>query len=122
MSQIDADFLPLAQELIDGDFPTQVIYHRVAQGDYDPATGVVSAATTDYTVNAGILSSGRSEQGGASEGRQLRLWLHHGAGGLPFLPETGDSITYLGVRWKVTGVDPTYHSDALIGSKLTLNA
>ena len=85
-------------------FPTPVIYQRPVAGVYDPATGTVTpAGTTDYPINAGVLSRGRMEEGGASETYELRLWVHHGAGGLPFVPETGDQVSYDGRIWRVVG-------------------
>ena len=115
--------LPLAVELIDQVFPTPVIYQRPVAGVYDPATGTVTpAGTTDYPINAGVLSRGRMEEGGASETYELRLWVHHGAGGLPFVPETGDQVSYDGRIWRVVTIDPTYSSATLIASKITCRA
>lgn len=117
---IDAVFLPLAEELIDEVFPTRVLYQRAADSTYDFATGAVAQPFTEYEVNAGVLSSGRQEQGGANEGRTLRLWIHHGDRGLPFLPRTADRVRYLEEWWKVTTVEPTFSSKAPIASKITL--
>ena len=36
-----------------------------------------------------------------------------------FLPTTADVVEYLGLRWKVTSIDPTYSSDGLIASRIT---
>ena len=100
-----------------------MIYLRPVAGIYEPATGTVTpAGTTDYSINAGVLSRGRMEEGGANETYELRLWVHHGAGGLPFVPETGDTVGYDGRVWKVTTVDPTYSSKGLIASKITCRA
>lgn len=118
--EIDAVFNPVAKLLIDDIFPTSIVYHRDNGSTYDPATGDVTPAVVDYTVNAGVLSSGRRETGGVGEPRQLSLWVKHDAAGLPFLPTTADRVTYLGVDWKVVDVTPTYHSKGLIASKLTV--
>lgn len=119
---IDGTFLPVAEELIDSVFPTAVTYIRNHGGGYDPSTGEVTPNSTQYELKAGVLSSGRTEDGGASETREIRLWLHHGPTGLPELPTTADSVEYLGVTWKVTTVDPTYSSTGLIASKITARA
>jgi hypothetical protein len=68
-------FRPIAELLIDDVFATPIVYRRVSQAldSYDPATGTVTKLTTDYAINAGVLSSGRTEQGGAREDRELRL-------------------------------------------------
>ena len=116
---IDAEFLPVAVELIDNVFPTPIVYHRDTGNTYDPATGDVTASTTDFDISAGILSRKRIEGGGVAEDYRIELWIHHDEDGLPHLPTTADSFTYDGRDWKVIAIDPTYSSDALIASKLT---
>jgi len=112
--------LPLAENLIDGVFGTPVLYQRVIHGGYDPTTGQVTSSTVDRQIMAGVLSSGRNEEGGAQEQRELRLWVHHGVTGLQIFPLTSDRVQYLGVWWKVVRVDPSYSGQALVASKLTL--
>jgi len=112
--------LPLAEGLIDQTFGTSVLYQRVLHGGYDPATGLVTATTVDKQIMAGVLSTGRNEQGGPEESHQLRLWVHHGPTGLQIFPLTSDRVQYLGEWWKVTTVEPTYSGTTLVASKLTL--
>ena len=119
---IDGTFLPVAKELIDSVFPTTVAYIRNSGGSYDPATGDVTANSTQFDINAGVLSRGRLEEGGVGESQELRLWIHHGTGGLPHLPTTSDQVEYSGLVWKVTAVDPTYSSKGLIASKIIARA
>ena len=119
---IDGTFLPVAEELIDSVFPTAVIYIRNHGGGYDPITGEVTPNSTQYEINAGVLSRGRSENGGVGETHEIRLWIHHGPMGLPELPTTADSVEYAGLLWKVTTIDPTYSSTGLIASKITARA
>ena len=116
---IDATFAPVAVELIDNVFPTPITYHQPVASAYDPRTGAVApGGETATAINAGVLSRGRVEEGGAAETYELRLWIHHSAGGLPVIPTTADSVTYDGKRWKVTQIDPTYSSKQLIASKI----
>lgn len=115
---VDATFLPVAVELVDNVFGTDLVYHQNGPSAYDPTTGVVTPASTDHAVKAGVLSRSRTEEGGPNETYQISLWFHHGAGGLGFLPTTEDTITYDGVVWRVTEVNPTYSSKALIASKV----
>ena len=61
---IDATFLPVAKELIDSVFPTTVAYIRNSGGSYDPATGDVTANSTQFDINAGVLSRGRQRKAG----------------------------------------------------------
>ena len=119
---IDVSFLPVAQELIDNVFPTPIVYHEAGTPTYDPMTGTVTAGNTDHTINAGVLSRKRIEEGGSGATYEISVWVHHGAAGVPFLPKTKDTFTYDGTVWVVVSVDPTYSSKALIASKLTARA
>ena len=42
--------------------------------------------------------------------------------GLPVLPQTSDRVLYRDRYWKVFKIDPTYHSDDLIASKILVRA
>ena len=119
---IDSTFLPVAEELINSVFPTAITYVQNNGSGYDPATGDVTQNIVQHFISAGILSRGRAEQGGVGETYELRLWVQHGSAGLPSLPTTSDWIEYDGVTWKVTDIDPTYSSKALIASKITARA
>ena len=119
---IDGTFLPVAKELIDSVSPTTVAYLRNNGGSYDPTTGDVTQDTTQFDINAGVLSRGRLEEGGVGESQELRLWIHHGTGGLPHLPTTSDQVEYGGLTWKVVAIDPTYSSKGLIASKIIARA
>ena len=92
-------FLPVAEELINQVFPTPITYIRVNGGAYDPSTGDMTVDQMQYTISAGVLGTGRTEQGGVGEDHELRLWIHHGTGGLPHLPTTSDQIEYGGWVW-----------------------
>jgi len=115
---IDATFLPVAQELIDSVFPTPAVYRRITTA-YDPSVGDVVETVTDYNVNIGLLSRGKSEEGGVGEPNEARFYMHHGAAGVPVEPETSDRLIYLGKEYKVVSIDPIYGSKGLIASKLT---
>ena len=119
---IDAVFLPAAENLIDNVFPTPIVYLQTENPTYDPASGQTVPQVTEFKINAGILSSGRNEQGGIGEEHELRLWINHGAAGLPVLPQTSDRVLYMNKYWKVFSVDPSYHSDELIASKILVRA
>lgn len=117
--EIDATFLPVAVELIDTVFPTDVVYHQHGVKTFDPMTGKVTGADTDHNIKAGVLSRSRTEEGGPNETYTLDLWVQHSASGLSFIPTTGDSFTYDGILWRVIEVAPTYSSKNLIASKIT---
>lgn len=116
---IDSTFLPVAIELIDNVFPTDLRYFRSEPPSYDPTTGEVVTNETLFLIKAGILSRGRIEAGGVAETYELRLWIQHSASGLPYLPTTSDRVQYDNISWYVTSIDPTYSSKALIASKIT---
>ena len=78
---ITAVFTPVAVELIDNQFPTPIKYLQTENPTYSPETGQTTPNVTEYDINAGILSSGRVEQGGVAEEHEMRLWIHHGARG-----------------------------------------
>lgn len=111
--------MPVAVELIDSVFPTPIVYQRSEGKAYDPALGEVVETITDYSISAGVLSRGRTEAGGTAETYTLTLWIQHSASGLPHLPTTADRVVYDSTTWKVTTIDPTYSSKALIASKIT---
>ena len=115
---IDGTFLPVAEELINNVFPTPIRYLRDSGSSYDPSTGDVTPNITTFDINAGVLSRGRVEEGGVAETHELRLWIHHGSGGLPHLPTTADRVEYAGFTWSVNTIDPTYSSKDLIASKI----
>ena len=116
---IDQTFLPVAVELIENVFPTDVVYHQHGVKTFDPETGTVTGADTDHNIKAGVLSRSRTEEGGPNETYTLDLWVQHSASGLSFIPTTGDSFTYDGILWRVIEVAPTYSSKNLIASKIT---
>jgi hypothetical protein len=113
---IDATFGPVADLLVNDVFPTAIVYQARGNGIYNPETGEVTGTTTDYAINAGVLSRTRVEEGGAGEVYELMLWVEHKT--LPVLPKTGDTVAYDGTTWVVVEVAPTYSSKGLIASKL----
>src|SRR6056300_1014564 len=115
---IDTVFLPVAVELIDAVFPTDVVYHQHGVKTFDPETGTVTGADTDHNIKAGVLSRSRTEEGGPNETFEITIWVQHSASGLPFLPTTGDSFTYDSILWRVISIAPTYSSKNLIASKI----
>lgn len=116
---IVSTFLPVAVQLIDQAFPTPISYERASAEQYDPATGAFSRTPDTYSINAGVLGARRNERDGPREVREVRLWIHHGQGGLPFTPTTGDLVTLEGEVWRVVDVDPAYLSTGLIASRVT---
>lgn len=115
---VTAVFTPVAVELIDRVFPSDVVFHQHGSRAYDPVSGAVVGADTDHVIKAGVLSRNRVEQGGTSEAYDISIWVHHGATGLGFLPTTADSFSYNGVVWRIVEVSPTYSGTGLIASRI----
>ena len=115
---VDAVFLPVAEQLIDVEFGTDITFHQHGAGAYSPMTGTVTGADTDHAIKAGVLSRSRVEAGGPSETYEISLWVHHGGTGLSFLPTTADSFTYDGLVWRIVEIAPAYSSKSLIASKI----
>ena len=119
---ITSTFLPVAIELIQNVFPTPVTYIRNLGSAYDPSTGEITENTQRFSIKAGVISRGRTEEGGVGETYSLTFWIDHSATGLPHLPTTADSVEYDGTTWKVVEINPTYSSTGLIASKLMARA
>ena len=117
---IDGTFGPVADLLINEVFPTAIVYQTRGNGTYDPKTGAVTEAATDYAINAGVLSRSRVEEGGVGESYELMLWVEHKS--LPVLPKTGDTVAYDNTTWRVVDVAPTYSSKGWIASKLKVRS
>ena len=119
---ITSTFLPIAIELIQNVFPTPVTYIRNLGSSYDPSTGEITENTQRFSIKAGVISRGRTEEGGVGETYSLTLWIDHSSTGMPHLPTTADSVEYDGTTWKVVTIDPTYSSTGLIASKIVARA
>jgi hypothetical protein len=104
------------------EFPTPITYVRTLGGGYDPSTGDVTETTEEYAINAGIEQVEISEEGGVGEIRLIKLYIDHGATGVPHQPSTGDRILYQNRTWKVTEINPEFTSTGLIASYITARA
>ena len=73
---------------VDDVFPTPIKYLETGNPTYDPATGQTTPNVTEHSINAGILSRGRSEF------ERVRTLDHH-AGGLASLAKASDPTSLL---------------------------
>ena len=114
---IDATFLPVSDQLINNVFNTAVVYHQHTDTTniYDPISGVIPTAETDFNVWAGIAFRRRVEEGGVGEVYELDCYLDHNT--LPFVPKTSDSLTYDGIKWRIVEVIKTWSSKGPIASR-----
>jgi hypothetical protein len=117
--QFDTLFRGVGKDLVTL-FGSDCTYHQNLPGTYDPLSGAVTAATTDYPVKVGVEEIKRVESGGTAETQEALMWVSHVL--LPLEPTTADTVTYQGKTWKVVGVEPEYAGDNLIAFKLRTRA
>ena len=116
---LDGIFGGVANTLINQTFNTPILYIHSKGMSYDPATGEVVEDVEQFNLMAGIEQIGITEEGGVGETRDIKLYIKHGANGLPYECTTGDRIEYKGRTWKVTVVDPEFTSKDSIASYIT---
>lgn len=97
-----------ANELVTAFRETEVTLVRRGTVTYDPASGDVSTAETEYKCGAAVLKTAREEEGGAAEVFTCEMWFDSLT--LPVLPTTADVVLYLDRTWRITAVDPHYGS------------
>jgi len=119
MATFDTLFRGVGKDLVEL-FGSTCTYHQNGAPAYDPLSGTVTGAITDYVVKAGVEEIKRVETGGPSETREALLWLSHVL--LPLEPTTADTVTYQGRVWQVVAVEPEYAGDALIAYKLRVRS
>lgn len=118
--QFDTLFRGVGKDLVEL-FGSDCTYHQDAVGgSYDPLSGTVTTASTDYTVKVGVEELKRVEEGGASERMEALMWFSHVL--LPITPTTADRVTYQGKTWQVVAVEPEYAGDQLIAFKLRVRS
>ena len=117
--QFDALFRGVGKDLVEL-FGSSCTYHQQGTGTYDPLSGAVTAATTDYPVKVGVEEIKRVEGGGTAETHEALMWFSHVL--LPLEPTTADTVTYQGKTWKITAIEPEYAGDQLIAFKLRTRA
>lgn len=120
MSAQDLWAQPLAVQLVDQFRCATLSYVRVSPGAYDPATGTIANTETVITAAGAIVQSMRSERTGVEEDQKLEAWIDHQKVPWPMLPS--DRLEYMGKRWKITDIEPTYSGDVFYASKVTARA
>ena len=87
---------------------------------YDPATGNVVNAEAVIPAAGAVTKSMRGESSGVAEDHSVEAWLDHQTVPWPILPS--DRLDYLGKRWKIIDINPTYSGDVVYASKITARA
>ena len=93
---------------------------QITQGVYDPATGAVVNTETVIPAAGAVTKSMRGESSGVGEDQTLEIWLDHPRVPWPITP--ADRLDYLGKRWKIIDINPTYSGDVMYASKVTARA
>jgi hypothetical protein len=113
---------PLAKKLVDRFRCQDLSYIRIDAGSYNEQTGTVTAEEEEIPAAGAVVKSMKGERDGAEQGTQVEVWIDHVT--VPWPISTQDQLQYMGRRWKIVSIDPTYgSSDATVyASKVTARA
>jgi hypothetical protein len=99
---------PLARRLVDRFRSQAVSYIRITPGAYDETTGAASVTETTIPAAGAVVKSMQGEREGVQQGHEVEVWIDHET--VPWPVSTNDRLQYLGRRWKITKIEPTYGS------------
>lgn len=105
---------PLAKEIIDAWRSSDLAYIRISPGVYDETTGTIGVTETAIPAAGAVVKTMQEERDGVMQTQELIAWIDHATVAWPI--STDDRLDYLGKRWKITGIDPTYSSGQQAGS------
>jgi hypothetical protein len=104
----DAWAKPLAKRLVDRFRSQALSYIRITPGAYDETTGTATVTETVIPAAGAVVKSMQGEREGVQQGHEVEVWIDHTT--VPWPVSTNDRLQYLGRRWKITKIDPTYGS------------
>jgi len=104
----DAWAKPLAKRLVDRFRSQALSYIRITPGTYDETTGTATVTETVIPAAGAVVKSMQGERDGVQQGHEVEVWIDHET--VPWPITTNDRLQYLGKRWKITAIDPTYGS------------
>ncbi len=104
----DAWAKPLAKRLVDRFRSQALSYVRITSGAYDETTGAVSVSEIIIPAAGAVVKSMQGERDGVLQGHEVEAWIDHAT--VPWPVSTNDRLQYLGKRWKITAISPTYGS------------
>lgn len=99
---------PLAKRLVDRFRSQSLTYIRVQSGGYDETTGTVLTVQLTIPAAGAVVKSMQGERDGVQQGHQVEAWIDHQT--VPWPITTNDRLQYLGKRWKIVSIEPTYGS------------
>jgi hypothetical protein len=100
--------IPLAKELVDRFRSQALTYVRVTSGVYDEELGTVATAESRISAAGAVSRSMKGERDGVQQGNELEAWIDHTT--VPWPLSTQDRLEYMGKRWKIVSISPTYSS------------
>jgi hypothetical protein len=104
----DAWAKPLAKRLVDRFRSQALSYVRITPGAYDETTGTVAVTEVIIPAAGAVVKSTQGERDGVLQGHEVEVWIDHET--VPWPVSTNDRLQYLGKRWKITAIDPSYGS------------
>ena len=105
---------PLAKRLVDRFRSQDVSYVRIAPGAYDETTGTATLNEAVIPAAGAVVRSMQGERDGVQQGHTVEVWIDHQT--IPWPVSTNDRLEYLGRRWKIIAIDPTYGSGGTPGT------
>ena len=114
MSNTDTWAQPLAAQLVDLFRCSTLSFVQITPGVYDPATGAVVNTETVIPAAGAVTKSMREARRRCEQ--ELTCWLDHQT--VPWPITASDRLEYMGKRWKITDVNPTYSGDVVYASKV----
>jgi hypothetical protein len=113
---------PLAKRLVDRFRSSDLTYIRITSGAYDEETGLVALTEVEIPAAGAVVKSTKVERDGTQQQSELEVWIDHATVSWPISSQ--DRLEYMGRRWKITAIEPTYGSSAsqVYASKLIARA
>lgn len=99
---------PLAKDLVDAWRTSDLTFIRVSTGAYDETTGTIPVTETPIAAAGAVVKTSQVERDGTQQDHELIAWVDHAT--VPWPITTKDRLRYLGRRWKIVGISPTYGS------------
>ena len=100
--------MPLAKELVDRFRSQELTYVRVTSGAYDEELGIVATSEVEITAAGAVSKSMKGERDGVQQSDEVEAWIDHAT--VPWPLSTQDRLEYMGKRWKIVSIRPTYSS------------
>lgn len=102
--------IPLAKRLVDRFRSQAVTYVKVTNGGaYDEEQGVFAPPVQQSIQAAGaVVKSMKGERDGVQQGHEVVVWIDHET--VPWPISTADWLEYLGKKWKIVSIEPSYGS------------